>query len=151
VSPSPQGKSRGDNVAARDRQFVQGGNEGSLESRPAPTAATRPERGPQATDAQRPVSPSGLAGSKTAPCSAQLELNPEPRCPSCGPLGWTVARYGRVTHKCGCSERTDDFCQTHIHCDEFTDIRNAAWRNSSQLSELPGSTWADIFKPSEAA
>jgi hypothetical protein len=38
----------------------------------------------------------------------------EPVCGgSCGSLGWTVERYGRVTHKHGCPRRADPFCQTH--------------------------------------
>ena len=31
----------------------------------------------------------------------------------CGWLGWTVEEWGRVTHKHGCPNRTDPFCQTH--------------------------------------
>lgn len=31
----------------------------------------------------------------------------------CGSLAWTVDRYGRITHKHGCPNRTDPWCQTH--------------------------------------
>ena len=34
-------------------------------------------------------------------------LTAEPTCPYCGNLGWTVERYGRVTHKQNCPHRTD--------------------------------------------
>lgn len=38
----------------------------------------------------------------------------EPHCKSyCGFLGWTVERYGRITHKHSCPVRTDNFCQSH--------------------------------------
>lgn len=46
------------------------------------------------------------------------------RCDYCGPLGWTVARYGCVTHKHGCPYRTDTFCQAHPRgCDNLGDQR----------------------------
>jgi hypothetical protein len=31
----------------------------------------------------------------------------------CGSLQWTVEKWGRVTHKHSCPNRTDPFCQTH--------------------------------------
>ncbi len=56
--------------------------------------------------------------------TGQLELAPTPRCPTCGPLGWTVEKYGRSLHKCACPHRTDAVCQAHPQgCDDFTDIR----------------------------
>lgn len=40
------------------------------------------------------------------------------RCDFCGPLGWTVERYGAVAHKHDCPHRADTFCQAHpIGCD----------------------------------
>lgn len=35
----------------------------------------------------------------------------EPSCDFCGVLGWTVERYGRVTHKESCPYRTDRWHQ----------------------------------------
>ncbi len=31
----------------------------------------------------------------------------------CGSLAWTVEKWGRVTHKHGCPNRTDPYCQSH--------------------------------------
>jgi hypothetical protein len=31
----------------------------------------------------------------------------------CGSLAWTVEKWGRVTHKHGCPNRTDPWCQSH--------------------------------------
>jgi hypothetical protein len=86
----------------------------------------------------------------------QLELVPEPRCKSCGRLSWTIERFGRILHKCGCEFRTDDYCQAHPQgCDTFTDIRTRAYqlthhRACSQLTELPGETWEDLFNDEAA-
>lgn len=88
---------------------------------------------------------------KSVAAADQLELMPEPRCTYCGPLGWTKARHGRILHKCGCPHRTDDFCQAHpAGCDTFTDVRTRAYRATyhsrvQQLTELPGTTWEDLF------
>jgi len=38
---------------------------------------------------------------------------PETETPGCGSLHWTVEKWGRVTHKHSCPNRTDPFCQTH--------------------------------------
>jgi hypothetical protein len=38
-------------------------------------------------------------------------VSEQPRCDYCGDLGWTVERYGRVTHKQGCPHRTDPWHQ----------------------------------------
>jgi hypothetical protein len=46
----------------------------------------------------------------------QLELVQTPRCDFCGHLAWTLERFG---HPQG--------------CDDFTDIRNDAWRKSYQI------------------
>lgn len=46
------------------------------------------------------------------------------RCDYCGPLDWTVERYGCIAHKCGCPHRTDTFCQAHpLGCDNPGDQR----------------------------
>lgn len=83
---------------------------------------------------------------RSAATVEQLELVPTPRCDFCGHLAWTVERFGRLTHKCACPHRTDSFCQAHPQvCDNFTDIRNEAWRKSYQISELPGSSFEEIF------
>jgi hypothetical protein len=37
----------------------------------------------------------------------------EPTCPYCGCLGWTVEKYGRVTHKEACPHRTDPWSQSY--------------------------------------
>ena len=34
-------------------------------------------------------------------------------CSYCGFLNWTIKRYGRVTHKHACPNRTDAKCQSH--------------------------------------
>lgn len=62
--------------------------------------------------------------------TAQIERVSTPRCDFCGPLS-AHRREDVYLHKCGCPHRTDSFCQAHPQaCDDFTDIRNEAWRNS---------------------
>lgn len=84
---------------------------------------------------------------QAAATTDQLELVPTPRCTFCGHLAWTIERFDRLTHKCSCPRRTDPFCQAHpVVCDDFTDIRNEAWRKSYQIAgPLPGSTFEDLF------
>ena len=46
------------------------------------------------------------------------------RCDVCGPLGWTIERYGCITHKHDCSHNPDDFCQAHPRgCELVADQR----------------------------
>jgi hypothetical protein len=46
--------------------------------------------------------------------SAQPEQLEEPHCDYCGLLGWTVEKYGLVTHKEACPHRADPWSQSHI-------------------------------------
>jgi DNA-directed RNA polymerase subunit RPC12/RpoP len=66
-------------------------------------------------------------------CGASLEqtASPEPLLTQivckeyCGSLDWTIEKYGRITHKHGCPNRTDKFCQTHPKdCQDSSAIQN---------------------------
>lgn len=47
-----------------------------------------------------------------------------PRCDRCGPLGWTVERYGAIAHKHGCPHNPSSYCQAHpLGCDYGGDQR----------------------------
>lgn len=77
-----------------------------------------------------------------AETTGQLEFDPEPRCPHCGPLGWTQARYGATLHKHSCPDH-GNHCQAHpIGCDNHGDQRGL---RVTQLTELPGETFEEIF------
>jgi hypothetical protein len=72
-----------------------------------------------------------VAADRTSAAATELlERVSTPRCDFCGPL--SAHRSEDIyLHKCGCPHRTDPFCQAHPQvCDDFTDIRNEAWRNS---------------------
>ncbi len=81
--------------------------------------------------------------SSSAATGDQLELVPIERCDYCGPLEWTKGRYGRVTHKHGCPNRSDTFCQAHpAMCgDPVKPVKNPGW----PLTALRGETWEDLF------
>lgn len=42
-------------------------------------------------------------------------------CDYCGDVGWTVERYGRVTHKRQCPHRRDPWSQTYPQQASFKD------------------------------
>jgi hypothetical protein len=42
---------------------------------------------------------------------ARSAAQDQPTCSYCGWLGWTVEKYGRVTHKQACPHRTDPWHQ----------------------------------------
>lgn len=51
-------------------------------------------------------------------------MNDVQRCDVCGPLGWTVERYGAIAHKHGCPHNPSPYCQAHpIGCDVVADQR----------------------------
>lgn len=104
-------------------------------SNPTPSAS-EPDRFSGASG-QREVGPTGNEGRRSGSDQAAATIEQvaaTPRCNHCGNLSWTLKQYGRPAHKCGCPERTDDFCQAHPQgCDDFTDIRNDAWRKSYQI------------------
>lgn len=83
-----------------------------------------------------PHGPTGRAAGTYTPsaATAQFERASTPRCAFCGPL--SAHKRGDIyLHKCACPHRTDPFCQAHPQvCDDFTDIRNEAWRTSYACS-----------------
>ena len=69
---------------------------------------------------------------------------PDPAC-YCGYLGWTVERYGRVTHKQGCPARTDPWHQGNPQMAEVVAERDALLVERQQL--LDALEWfADFYR-----
>jgi len=84
----------------------------------------------EALAAQRPQAPAKQRTEEACPdhnprCDGTSLLHgdwcKEPRCDYCGDLGWTVRKYGRITHKEACPHRTDPWSQTYPQRTEETD------------------------------
>lgn len=76
----------------------------------------------------------------------------EPRCDYCGDLGWTVRKYGRITHKEACPHRTDPWSQTYPQrTEDGLDVpRNTdvSWFRAQRTEEAPDS-WAGPVPPED--